>query len=112
MTDMTAPAATVRTAYRLGVIKALLVILALAQLVDVLSTNRALAAGDGRYEANPVMSFSMMHLGALWWLPKFAIAAFLVALVFRLKRATQREFLFSAIVGTAYLGILANNFLR
>ncbi len=99
-----------RPSIQVMVIKTLLVVVALAQFVDVLSTNRALAAGVGLYEANPVMGFSMSALGSFWWLPKFAIAAVLIGSAIRLKRATMREFTMAVLVQTLYLGVLVNNF--
>jgi hypothetical protein len=109
---MPQPIENPHSTWRVVTIKVLLVVVALAQIVDVLSTNRALAAGGGLYEANPVMGFSMTALGPFWWLPKFAIAIVLILLAIRLKRATMREFLLASLVEIAYLGVLVNNFIR
>ena len=99
-----------RPSIQVMVIKTLLIVVAMAQFVDVASTNRALAAGVGLYEANPVMGLSMTALGSFWWLPKFVIAAVLIGLAVRLKRATMREFAMAVLVQLAYLGVLLNNF--
>ena len=100
-----------RPSLQVMLIKTLLVVVALAQVVDVISTNRALAAGMGLYEANPVMGFSMSALGSFWWLPKFAIAAVLIGSAIQLKRATMREFAMAVLVPTLYLGVLVNNYM-
>jgi hypothetical protein len=111
--DMTQPIENEPSTWRVPVMKLLLIFMAFAQLVDVLSTNRALAAaGDRLYEANPVMGYSMETLGSFWWLPKCAIAIVLMLLAIRLKRATLREFVLATLVEFAYLGVLVNNFIR
>jgi Domain of unknown function (DUF5658) len=54
--------------------------IAIVQLLDVATTNAALASGGA--ELNPIMRLSMAELGSLWWLPKAAIALFIIAYVF------------------------------
>ena len=55
----------------------LLVILFLGlQVGDIVTTNYALAL-PGVWEANPVMALYQAQLGALWWLPKTAIVAWI-----------------------------------
>src|ERR1700730_1112146 len=55
----------------------LLVILFLGlQVGDIVTTNYALAL-PGVWEANPVMALYQSQLGALWWLPKGAIVAWI-----------------------------------
>lgn len=44
---------------------------ALLHVLDVLSTNRALATGDR--EANPCMALAMRLFGASWWVPKMVL---------------------------------------
>ena len=44
------------------------------QIADIVSTNYALAM-PGSWEANPVMALAQDRLGAVWWLPKLALAA-------------------------------------
>jgi hypothetical protein len=46
-----------------------IVVLAAAQLADVVSTNLALAT-NRTVEANPLMAWFMQELGPIWWLPK------------------------------------------
>ena len=45
------------------------------QIVDVVTTNRALAI-PGNWEANPLMQLSQTHLGAAWWLTKIPVIVF------------------------------------
>src|SRR5690348_16814777 len=54
--------------------------IAIVQILDVATTNAALASGGA--ELNPIMRLSMANLGSLWWLPKAAIALFILAYVF------------------------------
>lgn len=61
-----------------------LVLFSLLQLADVLTTNHALATGKA-FEANPVMALAMVHLGAVWWLPKVVIVAFAILAVPRIR---------------------------
>jgi uncharacterized membrane protein len=97
---------------RIVCFKVLLLTVAVAQLLDVISTNRSLAAGRGLYESNPLMRLTMAEFGTAWWLPKLAIAAFLTVLALRMKRPSPRELPLTAFVVTAYFTVLANNFLR
>ena len=54
--------------------------IALVQVLDIATTNAALAAGGA--ELNPVMRLSMSNLGSVWWLPKAVVAVFILAYVF------------------------------
>jgi hypothetical protein len=45
------------------------------QIVDVVTTNRALAV-PGNWEANPIMQLSQAHFGAAWWLAKIPVIVF------------------------------------
>jgi Domain of unknown function (DUF5658) len=56
-------------AYRL-----LLLLFVELQIADILTTNHALTI-PGIWEANPLMALSQAKLGAMWWLPKLAVAA-------------------------------------
>ena len=56
-----------------------LIILALLQICDVLSTIRVLEAGG--YERNPVVAKLMDRFGRFWWVPKIVLAAAAAALV-------------------------------
>ena len=55
------------------------------QIADVITTNYALAV-PGNWEANPIMQLSQAHLGAAWWLPKFAVVGFAVVARSRTSR--------------------------
>jgi hypothetical protein len=46
------------------------------QVGDIVTTNYALAL-PGVWEANPVMASYQAQLGALWWLPKAAMVAWI-----------------------------------
>jgi hypothetical protein len=54
--------------------------IAVGQAFDVATTNAVLASGGA--ELNPVMRLSMTELGSLWWLPKAAVALFILAYAF------------------------------
>jgi len=56
-----------------------LIILALLQVCDVLSTIRVLEAGG--YERNPVVAKLMDWFGRFWWVPKIMLAAIAAALI-------------------------------
>ena len=56
-----------------------LIILALLQVCDVLSTIRVLEAGG--YERNPVVAKLMDWFGRFWWVPKILLAAAAAALI-------------------------------
>src|SRR5690349_18570667 len=68
----------------------LLVALAVGQMVDVLTTNRALAAGHGR-EMNPVMRLAMELSGGQWWVWKALIAVFLIAIAITVRLPSWRK---------------------
>src|SRR6516165_3214800 len=55
-------------------------VIAVGQALDVATTNAVLTSGGA--ELNPLMRISMAKLGSLWWLPKAAIAIFILAYVF------------------------------
>jgi Domain of unknown function (DUF5658) len=71
------------SSYRL-VGRVLLIIFAALQIVDVITTNSALARGN--WEVNPLMAFAQTHLGQAWWVPKMAA----LGLVFVLASLTRR----------------------
>ncbi|GGF28122.1 hypothetical protein GCM10011611_37690 [Aliidongia dinghuensis] len=79
------------------------------QIADVLSTNAALAA-PGIVEANPVMAWCQGALGALWWLPKVAVVAFVAYAVLRLERLHAR-WLTAGMIGL-YCAVVASNVLN
>ena len=49
----------------------LFAMLVILQVLDVISTNRALKGGA--IEANPIVRKFMERLGKLWWLPKIML---------------------------------------
>jgi Domain of unknown function (DUF5658) len=55
------------------------------QVADVVSTNYALAI-PGIWEANPLMALAQAKLGAIWWLPKLAVAGLVCAATPMLRR--------------------------
>ena len=100
-----------KRAVKLWAIRALLVILALAQIGDILSTNRALAESPGAMEANPVMHLMMTYLGSWWWLWKVAVAGFLATAAFSIRQPSRRQLVFAAAVAKVYILVLINNML-
>jgi hypothetical protein len=64
--------------------RVLLILFALLQFADIVSTNYALAF-PGNREGNPLMASLQAHLGTAWWLPKTA-AMLLVCLMAPLTR--------------------------
>lgn len=94
---------------RLTAVKLSLVVVAAAQFWDVLSTNRALGARDGLYEANPLVRLHMDAFGDFWWLPKLLIAALCVVLAVRIRRPSTRAALLTVGVAAAYLAAVAHN---
>src|SRR5215831_15803524 len=72
---LTAPKVHARFSMRISALA-----IAIVQVLDVATTNAALASGGA--ELNPIMRLSMAKLGSLWWLPKAAIALIILACVF------------------------------
>ena len=58
------------------VCRLLLLLFALLQVADVVTTNYALAV-PGVWEANPLMALMQSRFGAAWWLPKVAAVGFI-----------------------------------
>ena len=58
-----------------GIYWLLLVIFAVLQIADVVTTNYALVM-PGVWEANPLMALMQTQLGPVWWLPKVAVVGF------------------------------------
>ena len=57
----------------------LLILLIGLQIADVVTTDYALRV-PGIWEANPLMALAQAKLGAIWWLPKLAVTAYLCAM--------------------------------
>jgi hypothetical protein len=104
--------ASMKRAMKLWGIRALLIILALGQLGDVLSTNSALANSPGAVEANPVMHLMMTLLGSWWWLWKAAVAGFFVAFAISVRKPSRRHLIFAGAVAKIYIVVLVNNLLQ
>ena len=76
------------------------------QLADIVTTNYALAI-PGVWEANPLMAWSQAELGALWWVPKLAVVAFLCCAGTFMRRRWPMIFAVSAS-GATVLGNLTH----
>jgi hypothetical protein len=76
------------------------------QICDILTTNRALAM-PGVWEANPLMAWSQAEFGALWWLPKLAVAGYLSISPSFMRRRWPMVFAVS-VSGLCVIGNLAN----
>ncbi|MFL5267907.1 MAG: DUF5658 family protein [Stellaceae bacterium] len=57
----------------------LLILLIGLQIADVVTTDYALRV-PGIWEANPLMALAQAKLGAVWWLPKLTVTAYLCAM--------------------------------
>ena len=80
--------------------------IAAGQAIDIATTNAALASGGA--ELNPLMRLSMSNLGSLWWLPKAAIAVFILAYVFsRRMPPPRRRVVALAAIALAMTAIVA-----
>ena len=90
----------------------LILALALAQPLDILSTNSALASVPGAFEGNPVQAFLMANLGGLWWLPKAALAVFFVYQAMTLSRLSKWGWALLATGAKTYAVVLVCNYLH
>jgi hypothetical protein len=83
--------------------------IATVQILDVATTNAALASGGA--ELNPIMRLSMANLGSLWWLPKAAITLFILGYVFSgvTRTPTRRVIALAMIVLAVGAVCVANN---
>lgn len=82
---------------------ALLLLFAVAQTEDVLSTAAALGL-PGIYEGNPAMAWCIAELGALWWLPKAALVLFAVLVARRIRPTWP----LAAVSALTFLAVLNN----
>lgn len=80
----------------------LLILFVELQIVDILTTNHALAL-PGVWELNPLMAISQAKLGAAWWVPKLAVVAYLCLAATFMRRRWPIIFAVS-ISGLAVLG--------
>jgi hypothetical protein len=75
------------------------------QVADIATTNYALTI-PGVWEANPLMALSQAKLGAIWWLPKLAVVAYLCLAASAMRRRWPIIFVVS-MSGLTVLGNLA-----
>lgn len=94
---------------RLAVVRILLIMLALAQVGDIISTNAALAASPAAFEGNPMMRLVMAALGSYWWLWKVALAVFFVVYATQLRIITRRTFVLLGAVVKTYAFVVVSN---
>jgi hypothetical protein len=76
------------------------------QVADIVTTNHALTI-PGIWELNPLMAWSQAKLGAAWWLPKLAVAAYLCVAASFLRRRWPMIFAVS-VSGLAVVGNLSH----
>jgi hypothetical protein len=76
------------------------------QIADVITTNHALTI-PGIWEANPLMALSQAKLGAAWWLPKLAVAAYLCVSATFLRRRWPIIFA-TSVSGLAVIGNISH----
>ena len=75
-------------------------------VLDVISTNAALAAGNA--EANPLVAAFQRHWGIWWFVPKLSIHIALAAMVLWLP---SRRMIWNARAGVIlYVAIITSNF--
>lgn len=91
----------------------MMAIIIIAQPLDVWTTNRALSSGKGIVELNSLMALAMERLGSYYWFPKFAIAAILSILLYRvIKRGIKSWTVVVAcgLVANFYTFVVLNNY--
>jgi hypothetical protein len=74
-----------------------LIIFALLQIADIVTTNYALAT-PGNWEANPIMRLSQAQFGVGWWTPKVAAVGFAAIVLPQLRRRWPMVFAVSYYV--------------
>ena len=84
----------------------LLILFVELQIADILTTNHALAL-PGVWELNPLMAMSQAKLGAAWWVPKLAVAAYLCMTATFMRRRWPIVFAVS-VSGLAVLGNISH----
>lgn len=88
----------------------LILVVALGQPLDILDTNAALAAVPGAFESNPVEAFLMIHLGVCWWIPKAALAGFLIYQAATLREMTRLRWAMISAGAKVYALVLISNY--
>lgn len=76
------------------------------QIADIVTTNHALTI-PGIWEANPLMAWAQAKLGAAWWLPKLAVAAYLCLAATFLRRRWPIVFA-ASVSGLCVLGNISH----
>ena len=76
------------------------------QIADILTTNHALTI-PGIWEANPLMAWAQAKLGAVWWVPKLAVVAYLCVAATFMRRRWPIVFAVS-VSGIAVLGNISH----
>jgi Domain of unknown function (DUF5658) len=76
------------------------------QIADIVTTNHALTI-PGIWEANPLMAWSQAKLGAVWWVPKLAVVAYLCVAACIIRRHWPVIFAVS-VSGLAVLGNMSH----
>jgi hypothetical protein len=91
------------------VAQALVLLVVLAQLGDVLTTNHVLAAHVDAHEVNPAARLAMIYLGKAWWLPKAALAMFSAYTAVTLRSSSRCLVGVAAAIFGLYALVLLNN---
>lgn len=84
--------------------------IALAQPLDILTTNRALAAIPGAVESNPAEAFLMLHLGPAWWLPKAGLCLLFLYQALTIRQLNLRTWAILSAAAKVYLFVIISNY--
>jgi hypothetical protein len=84
----------------------LLILFVALQIADIVTTNHALRV-PGMWEANPLMAWSQAQLGAIWWVPKLVVVAYLCVAATCLRRRWPIVFAVS-VSGLCVLGNISH----
>jgi hypothetical protein len=87
----------------------LLIILGVAEIADILSTNDALASAPGAFEANPFMRLMMDRFGSWWWLWKVLLAALFINRALHMNAVSRRTVVVLGIVVPIYAVTIVSN---
>jgi hypothetical protein len=94
---------------RIHLARSLLILIAVAQILDVISTNRALLSGAG-VEANPLVAAVMAMMGSYWWLWKVALAGFFAYVALTLQEVGLRRLALISALAKIYVVVIVSNF--
>jgi len=87
----------------------LLIILAVAEIADILSTNAALANTPSAFEGNPIMRLMMARFGSWWWLWKALLAALFINRALSMNAVGRRTVVLLTIVVPVYAVTIVSN---